>query len=314
MEIPVYLMTGFLDSGKTSFLQETLADKKFFENKKDITLVLQCEEGEEELDPSKFAGKNVFCEILDSERKINSDKLSALLNKYKATRVLVEYNGMWNIRDLMNALPDGWFVLQEMTFADASAFEVFNANMRNLVVDKLTSADLVVFNRCEEDTDFETLHKIVRGISRKADIVYERTDGQYSYDNIEDPLPFDKEAPVVEISDRDYALFYRDLSEDTESYDGKTVRFKGVVKKNGKLPGSGFVIGRQVMTCCVADIAFNGLFCEDGGETLNAEQWIELTAKINVKFSSVYGRSGPVLKSVGAKPASAPDEPVATFY
>lgn len=314
METPVYLMTGFLDSGKTRFLQETLADKKFFENKKDITLVLQCEAGEEELDPSGFAGQNVYCEYIDSERKINKDKLSALQGKYNATRVLVEYNGMWNIGDLVNALPDGWFILQEMTFADASTYEVFNANMRNLTVDKLQNTDLIVFNRCEEDTDYTALHKIVRGISRKADIVYERTDGQLSYDEIEDPLPFDKESDIIDISDRDYALFYRDLSEDIESYDGKTVKFLGVVKRNGKLPKSGFVIGRPVMTCCVADIAFSGLYCEDGGEKVETEQWIVLTAKISIKYSGVYGSKGPVLNSIDIKPAAEPENPVATFY
>ncbi len=314
METPVYLMTGFLESGKTTFLQETLSDPKFFDNKKDITLVLQCEEGEKELDPSGFAGKNVFCETIDSQRRINPDKLQSLQNKYKATRVVVEYNGMWTVKDLNAALPDEWFIFQEMTFADASTYEVYNANMRNLVVDKLANADLVVFNRCGDDTDFGALHKLVRGISRKADIIYEKTDGQFSYDDIEDPLPFDKEAETIEISDRDYALFYRDLTDQTDDYDGKTVEFLGAVRKNGKLPAAAFVVGRPIMTCCVQDINFGGLLCEDGRDKVGDAEWIRLKAEIKVKYSAVYGRKGPVLRFIGATEEKAPEDPVATFY
>ena len=314
MEIPVYLMTGFLESGKTSFLQETLNDKKFFENKKDITLVLICEEGEVELDPSCFAGDGVYAEIIDSPRKINPDKLSALQKKYKATRVLVEYNGMWLVKDLISALPEGWFVLQEMTFADASTYEVYNANMRNLTVDKLTNADLIVFNRCDGNTDFDMLHKIVRGINRRADIVYERTDGSIAYDDIEDPLPFDKDAPVITVGDGDYAFFYRDLSDNMGDYDGKTVSFTGITKRGAGIPEEGFVIGRPIMTCCVEDIAFSGLYCEDGGEKCKNNEWVGLTAKISVKYSRVYGKKGPVLQFVGVVPAKEPDPPVAVFY
>lgn len=314
MDIPVYLMTGFLESGKTKFLQETLADKNFFDDKKDKTLVIQFEEGEEELDPSGFAPGDIFCEIIDDAEKLNKRTLAAFQTKYKATRVIIEYNGMWLLKDLVAAFPDGWFVYQEITFSDATTFEVYNANMRNLVVDKFTNADLIVFNRCETDTNLELFHKIVRGVNRRGQILYERTNGQIAYDDIEDPLPFDITAPVIEIDDRDYALFYRDLSENMNNYDGKTVKFCGTVSKSDRLPRSGFVIGRPIMTCCVEDIAFSGLFCENGADKVNAEKWVELTAKINVKNSSVYGRKGPVLKLMESIEKPEPENTVATFY
>lgn len=314
MDIPVYLITGFLESGKTKFLQETLGDRNFFDNKNDKTLVIQCEEGEEELDPAGFAPANIFCEVIDDQRKLNPDKLASLQSKYKATRVMIEYNGMWLISDLIKALPDGWFICQEMTFSDASTFEVYNANMRNLVVDKFNNADLVVFNRCESDTDFNLLHKIVRTTSRRAQIVYEQSNGQIAYDDIEDPLPFDVNAKVIEIALSDYALFYRDLSENTDNYDGKTVKFEGAVSKSLRLPRGGFIIGRPIMTCCVEDIAFSGLFCEDGADKVENGQWFELTAKINVKSNRVYGRKGPVLKFIGARKTPEPPDTVATFY
>ena len=313
MEIPVYLFTGFLEAGKTRFIQETLADPDFFKGK-DRTLVLLFEEGEEELDPLGFASPDVFVEILDDKAKLNPDKLEALRRKHNANRVLAEYNGMWLLNDLFAALPQGWTVFQEMMFADASTIEVYNANMRNLVVDKLSTCELVVFNRCNADTDREALHKLVRGVSRRTDIIYENVDGTFAYDDIQDPLPFDVHKSEITIEDRDFALWYRDLADSMPQYNGKTVTFLGLVNKNDRLPKDGFVIGRQIMTCCADDITYSGLLCESGGSRVNTGDWVRLTAKITVKPCSLYGKTGPVLRLVSVEPAEAPAELVATFY
>jgi len=314
MDTPVYLFTGFLEAGKTKFLADTLGDPNFFDERVGRVLVLMCEEGEEELDPAEFASDNVYVEVLDDPKYINPDKLAALQRKHKADLVMIEYNGMWLVQDLFAAMPDDWYVYQEVMMCDASTIDVFNANMRNLVVDKLSSADLVVFNRCDEDTVIEDLHKIVRGVSRRADIIYQRVDGSAAYDDIEDPLPFDVEADEIVIGDSDYALFYRDLADNMANYDGKTVTFLGQANRDERLPKGGFIVGRPVMTCCVEDIAFSGLFCEDGADMISAPSWIRLTAKISVKSCSVYGRKGPVLKFLSATPEEAPEDPVATFY
>ena len=309
MDVPVFLFTGFLDAGKTRFIGETLADPKFFEKGKDRTLVILCEEGEEDLDPASFGSPDVFTAVIDEPRRINPDKLEALRAKAGATRVLMEYNGMWLVKDLYAALPEGWFIAQEFFFADSRDILVYNANMRNLVVDKLSGCDLVVFNRFDDAMDKMALHKLVRGVSRRTAIAYEYPDGRAEYDDIEDPLPFDVNAPVIEIGDRDWALFYRDLSENLKSYDGKTVRFLGQV--NG-VREDGFVIGRPIMTCCVEDISFAGLACEGTGVRNGA--WLRLTGKIVLKRSHFYGRKGPVLEFLSAAPDAAPEDPVATFY
>ena len=314
MEIPVYLFTGFLEAGKTSFIQGTLSDPQFFKKRKERTLVILCEEGEETLDPGGFASPDIFVETLDNQRQLNPDKFESLRRKHGATRVLIEYNGMWLLNDLFQALPEEWFVYQEMMFADSSTVAIYNANMRNLVVDKLSTCDLVAFNRCDEDTDIMALHKLVRAVSRRTEIVYERVDGSSKFDDIEDPLPFDVNAPVINVEDRDFALFYRDLSESMPDYDGKTVCFTGMVSIGSELPKDGFIIGRQIMTCCVEDIAFSGLFCENGAGKVTRGEWVRLKAKISVKRTPVYGREGPVLSLIDVTPASAPADPVATFY
>ena len=313
MEVGVYLFVGFLESGKTKFIEETLADPNFYRNRKENTLVILCEEGEESLDNAKFASKNVFIEIIDSERRLNPDKLEAIRRKHNATTVLIEYNGMWLIRDLINALPDNWFVYQQVMLADSTNIEFYNANMRNLVVDKLSGSELVIFNRCD-NADTMSLHKLVRGISRRTDIIYENTDGSFNYDDVEDPLPFDINAPLIKINDRDFALFYRDLGENMPSYDKKRVEFLGMTRKNDKLPKGGFIIGRPIMTCCADDIAFGGLFCENGEENAQDGGWMRITAEISIENCRVYGRKGPVLKLIGLEKAETPENPVATFY
>ncbi len=314
MEIPVYLFTGFLESGKTKFIQDTLTDERFNDGKSTI-LVLQCEEGEEELDPTKFVHPNVAIEVIDDIEHLNKFELASLQKKHKAKKIVIEYNGMWQLKELFEAMPNSWLIYQEMTFVDSNTFMTYNANMRSLVVDKFTNCDAVIFNRFGENMDKMDYHKVVRGVSRGAAIIYDHVDGHVEMDDIEDPLPFDINAPVIEISDVDYAIWYRDITEEMDKYNGKTVRFKVMTATGKHLPKNGFIVGRHIMTCCADDIAFGGLFCiwKDSSCIKNKE-WLTLTAKINIEFSPVYNREGPVLYAEKVELANPPTQDVVTFY
>ena len=312
MDIPVYLFTGFLESGKTKFIQETLEDERF--NAGERTLLILCEEGIEEYDPTLFSGKNVFIRNVEEKEDLNTENLSLWLKETKSQRVIVEYNGMWTLDLLYNAMPEKWTVYQEMMFADTNTFLSYNANMRSLVVDKLKSAELVIFNRYTADTDKMPLHKIVRGISRNNAIVYEYTDGRTEEDTIEDPLPFDIEAPIIEIADTDYALWYRDMMEETAKYNGKTVKFKAIVALDKRFQNNSFVAGRHVMTCCADDIQYAGLIAENKDTcNLKTGDWIILTADISVEKLKAYRGVGPVLKVRDYSLTSEPEEKVVSF-
>ena len=312
-QIPVYLFTGFLEAGKTKFIQETLEDKRF--NSGENMLLLVCEEGIEEFEPEEFASPNVKLKAVENESDLTSENLIAWRRAADAERVLVEYNGMWMLDTLYGALPEGWLVAQEFMFADATTFLTYNANMRQLCYDKLKSAELVVFNRFRADMDKMEFHKVVRGASRRADIAYESADGSVAYDDIEDPLPFDLDAPIVEIGDGDYALWYRDMSEEPKKYSGKTVRFKGRCIRRKGVPANSFIIGRHIMTCCEADIAFSALICNlDGQPMPENDEWVILTARMDYKFHRSYGRRGPVLTAVSIERTEPPAQQVATFY
>ncbi len=313
MDIPVYLFTGFLESGKTKFIQETLEDERF--NSGEKTLLIICEEGEEEYEPSSFSGKNVSIKMVDKKEDLTAEVLSAWQKETRFERVIVEYNGMWTLDAFYNAMPQKWAVYQEMMFADASTFVSYNANMRSLVVDKLKSAEIVIFNRYDSSIDKLPLHKIVRGISRRSAIVYEYKDGSTEEDDIEDPLPFDVNAPVIEIADTDYALWYRDMMEDTGKYNGKTVKFKGIIARDKKLGDSTFVAGRHVMTCCAEDVQYAGLIaeCETPCMSLKTGDWIMITATVSVEKHKAYKGVGPVLRVKEYAATTEPAEKVVTF-
>lgn len=312
-DIPVYLFTGFLEAGKTKFIQETLEDKRFCNGER--TLLLVCEEGEEEYAPEQFADPAVMIRVVERQEELTPDNLERYVEETKAERVVIEYNGMWMLDALYAAMPEGWMVYQEFLFADATTFLGYNSNMRQLVYDKLKSCELVVFNRFRPDMDKMAFHKIVRGASRRADIAYEYAGGKVEYDDIEDPLPFDLNAPIVEIRDEDFALWYRDMSEEPKKYEGKTVRFKCRALVRSKLPKQTFVVGRHVMTCCVEDIQFAALVCQwEQADSVEDNSWMILTARVNFKFNRAYGKKGPVLTYLASEPCDIPAQDVATFY
>jgi len=311
MPIPVYAFTGFLESGKTLFIQQTLEDERF--NSGERTLLLVCEEGEEDYDASTYPHKCVYFESID-QQTITTEALDAMQKKYHAQRVVVELNGMQMIGEFYNKMPTDWQIAQEVMFADSSSILSYNANLRQLVVDKLSGAEMVVFNRIEKNADVMPFHKLARAVNRRIDIVYDFTDGSTTFDEIEDPLPFDLAAPIIEIADDDYALWYRDINEEPKKYNGKTVRFKGQVAKLRRDRDGIFAPGRFVMTCCEADIQFMGLPCRyDGAASLKAREWVSVTATVNVKFHALYKGIGPILTAISVESAAAPLQEVATF-
>ncbi len=307
--VPVYLFLGFLDSGKTKFIHETLCDKGFQDG--DKTLVVLCEEGEEELDTSKYAGgRNVTVVALGSKEELTMKFLENALKKSRAERVIIEYNGMWLLDDLGAVLPKNWQIYQIMMMADSATFETYNSNMRQLVYDKISVTQLVAFNRYTDRIDKMKLHQIVRAINRRAAIIYEYPDGTIENDEIEDPLPFDVNAPIVEVKDEDFGLLYMDAMDKPQEYNGKTVRFKALTAKNKDMPADFFVSGRFAMVCCAADVKYIGFLCNsDKASEVTNRGWYMVTAEIRAERHKLFGNElGPMLYVKSIEPASKPEE------
>ena len=250
-EIPVYLFVGFLESGKTKFIQETFEDPNF--DSGDKTLLLVCEEGEEEYNEKKFAFPGVTLKVLEDKAELNPQNLARLEKESGAGRVVIEYNGMWLLQDLANNLPENWIVYQCIATADGTTALTYarDNSMRSLLLDKIARSELIVFNRAEavnNDAARQELHKLVRQASRKCDIAYEFADGSVAYDDIPDPLPFDLNAPIVEIGEDDFGIWYMDCQDEPQKYVGKTVRFLAQVCQTNREGKNSFVPGRFAMT------------------------------------------------------------------
>ena len=321
-QIPVYLFVGQLESGKTKFIQETMEDPQF--DSGDKTLLLVCEDGEIEYDPSRFAFGGVHVAQIEDKSELTQENLAALAEKSGCGRVLVEYNGMWLLQDLYDAMPDNWVVFQCLASADGTTIKTYAGDnaMRALLLDKLRASELLVINRAEAVNDDESrqlIHKLVRQASRRCDIAYEFKDGSVGYDDIPDPLPFDINAPVVEIPAEFFGVWYMDCMDEMEKYDGKTVKFLAQVCQTNRAGKGCFVPGRFAMTCCVQDIQFVGFPCKyDDYKNLEQRSWITLTAKVNVKYHPIYkgqtaGSTGPVLTALAIEPAEKPLDDVVTF-
>ena len=312
-EIPVYFFTGFMDSGKSSLIQETLYDNSFGEDARN--LVICCEDGDVEYEEDKLRTINGHLAMIENEEDFTKEKLEELNEKYHPQQVFLEYNGTWEVGPFLEMeLPEGWVIVQSLATVDAETFEMYLANMRSMMTEQFFSADVVIFNRCAQDTPKAKFRRVVKALNRKAQIVYERADGTIDENDMEE-LPFDINADVIEITDADYGIWYLDAMDDPKKYDGKKVRFLALVyRPENKLKRGVFVPGRFAMTCCEADIQFIGFKCKyNQAETIAHRSWVDITAEVKNEFAMEYHGKGPVLYPVEVKAAQAPEDELVYF-
>lgn len=317
MEVPVYLVNGFLESGKTTFVNETLKDPDFTNGEK--TLLILCEEGIEEYDEKLLASLNMDIVSVDEEEEFTEEFLRECKDHYRPERVMIEFNGTWNVENFLEMeLPKGWMMVQIITTIDASTYNNYMNNMKSIMVGHFKYSDTIIFNRCDDSTDKVALRRTIKPVNRKGQIIYESADG-VTDDAGEEVLPFDINADVIELFDEDYGLFYMDALEHPEKYDGKTVRFRAMVYKSERLPKGSFVPGRFAMTCCEDDVAFIGFLCkaQKAGplpyEFLKMRSWITLTAKIKCEYYKEYRGDGPILYAQRIEKAEEPKEKLVYF-
>ena len=274
-----------------------------------------CEEGEEEYHPERFADGKVTFYNVENEEDLEPYPLEKARKAANAERIIVEYNGMWQMASFIYAMPEQWIIAQEMTFADAATFKAFNANMRNLVVDQIQNTDCVTFRNLEPESELiPELHGICRAIQRGVDIVYKFNDGTEKVDDIPDPLPYDLDRPVVEIPDNAYGLWYAEMMQFPEKYDKKKYRFKGFVGKDRSLSRNEFFVGRHVMSCCVNDIQYAGMLARwDKAPVLKTGDWVIVEAALVMEKNRVYRAKGPVLTVTGLVRTSEPEYKVVTL-
>ena len=171
-EVPVYLFTGFMDSGKTTLIHETLYDNEFGKDAKN--LIICCEDGDVEYDEEKLKTIRGHLVMLENQEELTEAKLRELDIRFQPDQVFVEYNGTWEVGPFLEMdLPSGWVLVQSLATVDADTFEMYLANMRAMMMEQMFAADVVIFNRCEEDTPRGKFHRTVKASNRKAQIVHD---------------------------------------------------------------------------------------------------------------------------------------------
>ena len=306
-DVMVYLMTGFLDSGKTQFLKFTLEQDYFQIDGK--TLLILCEEGEEEYDPMEMLKYGVVIERLEDREDLTEEWLEEMNRKHEPERVVIEYNGMWKVSDLESMkMPAGWAIEQKITTVDASTFQMYLTNLKPLFVEMVRGAELVLFNRCEDKKPLAGYRRSVKVVSPQAEVIFEDEEGEVS--NIfEDDVPYDLKAPVIEIRREDYGIWYVDMMENPDRYKGKVVEFTAKVLKPKAFPSKVFLPGRMAMTCCADDTTFLGYVCRSAyAPKLKPGQWVKVRAKVRFANLSIYRGEGPVLEAENIGPAEPIEE------
>ena len=312
MEIPVYLFSGFMDSGKSSLIHETLMEGEFSENGK--TLLILCEDGEIEFEENELLKANTKLIMIEEEETFTSNKLEELSQNYHPDQVFIEYNGTWQMSTFLEMeLPKDWVLVQSLATVDATTFEMYLTNMRAMIMEQLFAADVVIINRCEDDTPKGKFRRAIKVINRKAQIAYERADGTIDENDMEE-LPYDLNQEIIEITDMDYGIWYMDALDNPKKYEGKKVQFLALTYRPEKLKKGVFIPGRFAMSCCADDITFVGFKCKyDKAANIPHKSWITITAEMRNEFALEYRGKGPVLYALDVKPAERPEDELIYF-
>ena len=312
IRVPIYLITGFLERGKTTFLRFTL-DQDYFQIAGKTLLILM-EEGEEEYDTKALAKNNTVVEVIEKEEDLTTERLEAMEIIHQPDRVVIEYNGMWLVSRFYDMkLPFGWGVEQQITCVDGSTFQVYMANMKSIFMDMVKYTDMVVFNRCKREDPLANYRRSIKVSNQSAEVIFEDEEGEID-DIFGDQMPFDVNAPVIEIPPEDYGIWFVDAMDHPDTYVGKTVRFKGRVMKPRGMGSKFFVPGRIAMTCCADDTTFLGFVCKSAfAPKLKEKEWVEVTAKVAFERRMEYQGDGVVLYAENVTPCEPLEEEMVYF-
>lgn len=307
---PVYVINGFLESGKTEFICFTLAQAYF--QVKGKTLLILCEEGEREYDTQLLERSRTEIERIENEEDFTPEYLTVLEKKHKPERIIIEFNGMWNYKNVK--LPWYWKIEQQITTIDGSTFSMYYTNMRSLLAEMIRKSEMIIFNRCDTVRDQLNVYKRnIKAVNSSADVIFEDANGEIN-EIFEEDLPYDLTRETIALDDQSYGIWYLDSMDHPERYLGKKVSFVAMVLKPDEFPKNYFVPGRLAMTCCADDMAFLGYPCEfSGAGALKQREWIKVTASVLAGNSREQGGAGLTLQAVSVEKTKAPKEEVISF-
>lgn len=296
VEVPVFVVNGFLESGKTSLIKEIIESNS--DVQKLDTLIIMCEDGEVEYDQKFLDDNKVHLEKVSSQDELTKDYLLKLDAKYEPARVVIEFNSFFKFEKL--ELPEIYVIGQVITLIDASTFKIYFNNMKQIFNDMVKDADLIIFNRADGNKELASYRRLIRAFSKNAQIAFENKDGELSETLVED-LPYDLTKDKIDIKEKDYATFYMDCYDNYQRYFNKEISFIAQLEElDGVDDFSRFLPGRKIMTCCAQDIRFYGFeTVNDLAITFNRHDYAKITVRVTREHSDQTGKEEVILHLIG---------------
>ncbi|MCR5203081.1 MAG: GTPase [Lachnospiraceae bacterium] len=317
-EMLIYVILGFLEAGKTSLIKDLLQQDLF--DLKSKTLVLACEEGEEEYEPAFLAKVGASLAEVEEEDDFTAEGIKEHLKKYNPDRLVIEYNGMWRTtkvvefyREMSELLFDREVYIQVIDVVNDETFNLYMKNMPSLMTEHFKLAQLVIDNRCTvEKTKRLAVRGSVKGVNPRCQVSFESQDPMFY--QMEDELPFNIKKEPIDVPFDEFGTWYTDMMEHTNNYEGKTVILRGMIQKMPGLKPGFAVFGRRVMTCCADDIQFIGFLAKyDKWDQFNDKDYVAITAKMEYAYRKEYGEKGPVFYLENAEKIEKPADDLAYF-
>ncbi len=291
-ELPVFLLNGFLESGKTTLIKEIVENNEQYHD--NSTVIIACEDGEVEYDDEWCEKYQVHVEKIDDQDDLTPEYLEKLDKVYMPDRIVIEYNSFfdWEAQEF----PDYMVIYQQITLIDAKTFNVMFNNMKKIFQQMVLNSSLVIFNRCDGIKDLGLYRRWIRGLTQQAQIAFEDKNGNLTT-MLDEDLPYDLSKDVICFEEDVYPTWYVDVFDNYEKYFNKTFKFKAFVRGIEK---DTIVIGHDVMTCCSEDIQFLGYEVVNESKTkVKLGDCVYLECTVTREFSNLAGEEVVMLHAKG---------------
>lgn len=303
-KVPVFIINGFLESGKTTFIKNAIIKDPKMKNEK--VLLVVCEEGEIEYENLP---DNMKVHVIEEKEDVRSDVFGKLNEKYKPTFVIIEYNGVWGMQTLYQTpMPKTWGLADQMTIVDATTFENYFNNMKSIFADMLRSSTSVIMNRCTREDNFKLYKDSIKRTSPQAEIMYVSDEEGIMDIMLEEDLPYDLNSPVIVLDKDTYVTWYIDMIDNPDRYEGKVVEYIAQAARPDYFRPGYFLTGNMVMTCCEDDMQFLGFVCKyDKAESVQEGGYVRVRCEVHTEPAPEYDEErGPVLYAKSVAPVAKP--------
>ncbi len=181
MKADVEIVTGFIGSGKTSFIN-TLIQDTIVDNEKIV--VIQCEAGETKVDEKLQKHRCVLVKCCDEEKPFTEEYIKYLLDLYRPHRLIIEFNGTDIINELLDNLQKKELkkrckLTTMFHISDVVTFDLYLNNMSSMLLPPIQLSNLILLNNIESVSKekLEEIEVKIKNLNSHAHIIKVKNTG-----------------------------------------------------------------------------------------------------------------------------------------